>query len=83
MVPVVGVGHTPTTEFATEAYSLSPGSPISVPVPKQLQVSSARGRGLETPTTVSDHVLTTVVANNWLFSICLRQPIVHPYCPMP
>ena len=62
MVPVVGVDHAPATAFATEAYRLSPGAPISVPLPKQL--GSASGRGLETPPTVSDHaVLTIVVAN--------------------
>ena len=53
MGPVVGADHAPTTAFATEAYTLSPGPLISVPVPKQL--GSASGRGLETPPTVSDH----------------------------
>jgi hypothetical protein len=68
MAPVVGVDHAPTTAFAKEAYTLSPGPPISMPVselilvPKQL--GSASGQGLETPPTVSDHaVLTIVVAN--------------------
>ena len=82
MVPVVGIGHAPTTgtAFATEAYTLSPpGRPISVSVSKQL--ISATDRGLETPPTVSDHaVLTIVVANYWLFSTCLWPPIVY-YCP--
>ena len=62
MVPVLGVDHAPTTAFAAEAPTLSPGPPISVPVPKQL--GSPSGQGLETPPTVSDHaVLTIVVAN--------------------
>ena len=92
MVPVVGVDHAPTTVFATDAYTLapSPGPLISVPVsgliamPKQ--VGDASGQGLESPHTVSDHaMLTIVVANNWSFSTCLRPPIVHyrPRCLMP
>ena len=78
MVPVVGVGHAPTTAFATEAYTLSP---ISAPV-----LGPASGRGLETPPTVSDHVvLTIVIANYWPFSNCLWPPIVRyrPRSPMP
>ena len=59
VVPVAGVDHASTTEFATEACTLSPGTPISVQ-----QLGSASDRGLETPLTVSDHpVLTIVVAN--------------------
>ena len=45
---------------------LSPSPPISVPVSGSMpvQFGSARGRGLGTPPTVSDHaVLTIVVAN--------------------
>ena len=57
VVSVVDVDHAHTTMFATETYPLSPG-PVSVPVPKQLELGSASG-GLETPTTVSDH---------WLYS---------------
>ena len=83
MDPVVGVDHAPTTtEFATEAYTLSPGPPISVlgsgsePVPKQF--GSASGRGFESPSTVSDHaVLAIVIANYWSFSTCLQPPIVR------
>jgi len=41
-VPTTGVDHAPTA-FATEA--CSPGTPVTVPVPKQL--GSAIGRGLE------------------------------------
>jgi hypothetical protein len=56
VVPADGVDHAPTTD------ALSPGPPISVPVPKQLD--SASGRGLETQPTVSDQaVLMIVVAN--------------------
>ena len=74
MVPVVGVDHAPTTAFTAEAYTLSPGPLMSaVPVPKQL--GSASGQGLETPPTVSDHaVLTIVVANYWTFSTRLWPP---------
>ena len=77
MVPVVGVDHAPTTAFTTEAYALSQHPLISVPVsgptlvPKQLGPTG--GRGLETLPTVSDHaVLTIVIADYWLFSICPR-----------
>jgi hypothetical protein len=56
VVPADGVDHAPTTD------TLSPGPPISVPVPKQLD--SASGRGLETQPTVSDQaVLMIAVAN--------------------
>ena len=73
MVPVVGADYASTTAFATEAYTLSPGPPTSVLVPKQL--GSASGQGLEIPPTVSDHaVLTIVVANYWSFSTCLWSP---------
>ena len=62
MFPVVGVDRAPTTPFATEAYTLSLGPPIWVPVPKQL--GSAIGQGLETQHTVSDYaMLMNVVAN--------------------
>ena len=62
MVPVIGVDHAPTTAFAAEAFTLSPSLPTSVPVPNQL--GSASVLGLETPSTVSNHaVLTIVVAN--------------------
>ena len=99
MVPasVFGVDHAPTMAFATEAYTLSPGPPISVPVsgsivpvPKQLgsALCSASGAVLETPLalTVSDNaVLTIVVANYLSFSIRLWPPIVHyrPRRPIP
>ena len=67
MVPVVPVDHldhAPTTAFDTEVRTLLP---ISVPVPKEL--GSASDRGLETPPTVSDHaMLTIVVANYWSYS---------------
>ena len=88
MVPVVGVDHAPTTAFATEAYTPSPGPPISVPVSGSIsmQLGSASGQGLETPPTVSDHAVhTIVVANYWSFSTCLC-PLVdryHPHCLMP
>ena len=74
MVPasVFGVDHAPTSgmAFTTEAYTLSPGPPIPVPisgsierVPKQLgsALGSASGAVLETPLalTVSDNVLTS------------------------
>ena len=54
-VTEVGVNHSSTTSFATEAYTLSPGAPISMRVPKEL--GSASGQGLETPPTVSDHAI--------------------------
>ena len=63
MVPVVGVDHAPST---SEPYTLSPGPPFSVPVSGLIPVPGpASGRGLvETPPTVSDHaVLTIIVAN--------------------
>ena len=67
---------------ATEASTVS--SPISAPVsslihavPKQLSSTP----GPENPPTVSNHpVLTIVLANYWLFSICLR-PVVY-YHPL-
>ena len=62
MEAVVGVDHAPTIAFATEAYTLS-GSPISVPMPKQL--GSDSGRELETPPTVSDHVVLTIIVSNY------------------
>jgi hypothetical protein len=59
VVPVVGV------DAPTEAYTLSPGHPISVPVsgsiPVPKRLSSASHRGLESPPTVSDHVVLTIV----------------------
>ena len=76
-----------TTTVTTEAYTSSPpGPPISapiselIPVPKELLTS---GQGLETPPTVGDlAVLTIVVANYWLSSACLWLPIVRyrPRC---
>ena len=86
MVPVVGVDHAPTAAFATETCTLSPGSvPVSASMPVSEQLGSASGRDLETPPTVSDHaVLTIVVANYWSFSKCLWPLIVHyPHCLMP
>ena len=87
MVPVVGIDHVPTTAFATE---LSPGSPISLPasglIPVSKQLDSASGRGLETPPTVSDHTVhTIIVADYWSFSIYLWPPIdcYYPHCLMP
>ena len=82
MVPMVGVDHAPTTAFATEAYTLPPGPSVSVPVsgsmPVLKQLGSASGRGLETPPTVSDPAVhTIVVANYWSFSACLWPPIDH------
>ena len=89
MVPatVFGVDHAPTMAFTTEAYTLSPGPPISVPVSRSItpvpkQLPSASGTVLET---VSDNaVLTIDVANYWSFSTRLWPPIVHlrPRCPM-
>ena len=58
MVPVTGIDAT-TAVFSSEAHILSPGAPNSVPVLNQLGSSS--GRGSETPTTVSDHFLLTIV----------------------
>ena len=89
MVPVVGVDHIPTTAFATEAYTLSPDPPDSVPVsgsiPVPTQLGSASGGGLETPPTVGDlAVILIVVTNYWSFSTRprLRPPIDHyrPRC---
>ena len=56
MVPVVGVDHTRTTAFATEAYI---SVAISGSIPVHQQPGSASGRGLETPPTVSDHAVHT------------------------
>ena len=72
-VPLVDVDHAPTSTVATEAYTSSlSGPPISVsisgviPARNQLSSTSGPGKGLETPPTVSDHaVLTIVVVNNW------------------
>ena len=87
MVPasVFGVDHAPTMAFTTEAYTLSSGPPISVPVSRSIapvpkRLGSDIGAVLET---VSDNaVLTIVVANYWSFSTRL-WPIVHlrPRCP--
>ena len=77
MVPVVGIDRAPTA-IAMNA-SISPGPPILVPGPEQL----ASGQGLEVPTTVSDHVvLSIVVTNDWSFRTCLWPPTVH-HCLMP
>ena len=81
---VVSIDHVlPATTFATltEAHKLTPGLPISVPVseliPVPNQLGSAGGRGLETPPTVSDHaVLTIVIANYWSSSTCLWQTTI-------
>ena len=59
MVPVIGVDHAPTTVFAVEAYTPPLGLPTLVPVSNQL--GSASGRGLETPSTVSNHAMLTIV----------------------
>ena len=78
---MTGVAHAPTA-FATEAYT--PGTPVIVPIPKQL--GSASGRGLEIQPIVSDHaILTIVAANYWSFSTRLWLPIDHhrSRCPMP
>ena len=99
MVPasVFGVDHAPTMAFTTEAYTLSPDPPISVPVSRSIvpvhkqlgsALGSASGAVLETPLalTVSDNaVLTIVVANYLSFSIRLWPPIVHyrPRRPIP
>jgi hypothetical protein len=90
MVPVVGVDCAPTTVVATEAYTLSPGPTISMPVsgsiPVSKQLGSVGGRGLETLPSVSDYaVLTIVVANYWTFSACLWPLVVHyrPRRPVP
>ena len=83
MVPTVGVDHAPIAAFGTEAYTLSPGPSVTVPVPEQF--GSASGPGLETQPTVSDYnVLMIVVANYWSISIC-PPPMVHyrPCCLMP
>ena len=62
MVPA-GPDHALTTAFATEAYTPSPGLAISVSVPNQL--GSASVRGLETPSTVSNHALLAIVVANY------------------
>ena len=86
MVPVVSVDHVPTPAFATETCTLSPGLvPVSGSISVSKQLGSTSSRGLETPLTVSDHVvLTIVVANYWSFTRHLWPPIVHyhPRCPM-
>jgi hypothetical protein len=68
MVPVVGVDHAPTA-FATEAYTLSPGPSISVPIsgsiPALKQLGSASSLELETPSTVSDHAVHMIVVANY------------------
>ena len=60
---MAGVDHAPTTAFATEACTLSPGRPISVPVSGSIpvQLGSASGQGLEIPPTVSDHAVYIIV----------------------
>ena len=64
MVPVVDVDHAPTIAFATE---LSRGSPISLSVSGLIpvQLDSVSGRGLETPPTVSDHTVHTIIVSNY------------------
>jgi hypothetical protein len=66
---MVRADHAPTTAFATEAYTLSPGPPISATVPKQL--GSASGQGLETPPTVSDQFVSCL---HHLFSAFVDDP---------
>ena len=75
---MVGIDHTPTTAFATEAYTLSPiSAPVSesgsIPVPKQLD-SVPSGQGLETPSTVSDHAVLTML----LITSHLADVFAHP-----
>ena len=59
MVPVVDVDHAPATAFAMEADTLTPGLSI---LPNQL--GSASCQGVETPPTVSDHVVYMIVDAN-------------------
>ena len=59
---MVGIDHASTTVFATEAYTLSTGPPISVPVTTQLGFASRQGS--ETSLTVSDHVVIMIVVTN-------------------
>ena len=62
---MVGVDHAPTTSFATEAYTLSSDPSFSVLVSGSIPATgSASGRGLETPPTVSDHAVPTIVVAN-------------------
>ena len=82
---MVDVDHAPTITFTSEAYS-PPVPPISVPVseliPVPKELNSVSGQRLESPPTVSNHaVLTIVVANYWSFSTCLWPPVV-PLCKM-
>jgi hypothetical protein len=73
IVSVHGIDNAPTTVFATEAYTESPGSPMPVPSPKQF--GSASDQGLETSSTVSDNaMLTIVISNYWSFSTYLWPP---------
>ena len=74
MVPEAGV-DAPTTAIITET-----GPPILVPVPMQL--GSAIGRGLETPPTVSDHAVLSIIVANWHmpdagFDINQRRCVCH------
>ena len=71
MVPVVDIDHAPTTTVVAEAYTSSPPRPPSsvpiselIPAPKQFS-SSTSSIGLDTPPTVSDHALLTVVVANF------------------
>ena len=65
MVPEVLVDHSPTPAFTTESYTLSSGSPILVLIPVAKQLGPASGGGLETPPTVSDHSMLTIVIANY------------------
>ena len=60
MVPVVGVDHAPTAAFATEAYTPSQDPSLSVSVSGSKQLSSASGRKLESPPTVSVLAVLTI-----------------------
>ena len=65
MDPMVVVDHAPTTSFASEACTLSPDPSFSVLVSGSIPApGSASGRGLETPPTVSDHAVATIVVAN-------------------
>lgn len=82
VVPVVVVDHAPFTEFATEAYTLSPDLQISVP--KSKQHGSAGSGGLDTQPTVGNHVVhTDFSVNQWSFStLCLPLVRYRPRCSM-
>ena len=83
---MVDKDHALTTTVATDTNTWSPpGSPIPapiselipMPVPKQFS-SSTSGQGIETPPTVSDHAVLTIVVDSLLITGYLAHVFDYP-----